>query len=72
MPRPAALGLSAAYDFEYERNVAEQPVHVGVHRSTDGVESHVRERRTKVRLGLSCRSRNWSSPTTRSETGSCS
>ena len=27
VPRPAAPGLSAAYDYEYERQWSEQPVH---------------------------------------------
>ena len=48
VPRPAAPGLSAAYDYEYERNGVSSLVHAVLHPWTDGAEIEVRERRTKV------------------------
>ena len=47
VPRPAAPGLSAAYDYEYERNGVSS-LFSCLHRWTDGAELEVRERRTKV------------------------
>ena len=48
VPRPAAPGLSAAYDYEYERNGVSWPGSCCLHRWTDGAESRSGERRTKV------------------------